>query len=185
MYSQIIHRYTHVYKYICALRWGNGGRLQMPCRCKCECAGYYEYGYMSNRKRAEPFLHTRMFIHLNTNAHVIIMLCPPQTVACKANNFANWERVETRLYIRVCILLCAPQAVASKLCSIVNWERSETLLYIRVCICIYISILLCAPQAVSSKLGNIASWERAETFFRAQDIGLLGKVSKDQCLQVS
>jgi len=39
-------------------------------------------------------------------------------------------------------------------------------------------------QAVQSKLGSLASWERALTFFRAQDVGLMGKVSKEQVLQV-
>lgn len=32
-------------------------------------------------------------------------------------------------------------------------------------------------QAVQSKLGSQENWDRAETFFRAQDVGLMGKVS--------
>jgi len=39
-------------------------------------------------------------------------------------------------------------------------------------------------QAVQSKLGSLASWERALAFFRAQDVGLMGKVGKEQVLQV-
>jgi Ca2+-binding EF-hand superfamily protein len=39
-------------------------------------------------------------------------------------------------------------------------------------------------QALQSKLASRASRERAETFLRAQDIGLLGRVSKEQLLQV-
>ena len=37
---------------------------------------------------------------------------------------------------------------------------------------------------VQSKLGSLANWERALSFFRAQDVGLMGKVSKEQELQV-
>ena len=39
-------------------------------------------------------------------------------------------------------------------------------------------------QAVQSKLGSLANWERALSFFRAQDVGLMGKVSEEQVLQV-
>lgn len=39
-------------------------------------------------------------------------------------------------------------------------------------------------QAVQSKLASKANWERAGTLLRAQDVGLLGRVRKDQLLQV-